>query len=64
MKLYDCGCGGIPQVIYKINDNLEYAVVCETCGNQTPVCHTVKEAVVLWNQTYFRALPSYEMVPA
>ena len=64
MKLYDCDCGGIPQVIYEISNKLKYAVICESCGNQTPVCKTVREAVALWNQTYYRALPSYEIKSA
>lgn len=61
MKLHDCDCGGIPQVTYEINDNIEYVVVCAACGNQTPVCESLREAVALWNQTYSRALPPYEV---
>ena len=64
MKLQDCSCGGIPQVTYNINDNLEFSVVCETCGNQTPVCESLREAVVIWNKTYCRALNPYEIASA
>ena len=61
MNLQDCKCGGIPHVIYNIDGDLAFAVICENCGNQTPVCENLKDAVVLWNLIYFRALPSYEM---
>ena len=61
MKLHDCGCGGIPQVTYNIDEMLEFAVACEACGNQTPFCKSLKEAVVVWNRTYFRAFPEYEV---
>ena len=64
MKLKDCGCGGVPQVTYNVDDEFEFAVICEACGNQTPVCDNLKEAVALWNLIYFRALPSYAMEPA
>lgn len=60
MKLKDCGCGGIPQVTYEFSDNIKYAVVCAFCGTQTPVCEGLREAVVIWNQTYCCALPPYE----
>ena len=62
MKLHDCDCGGIPQVTYATNDNIEYVVVCAACGNQTPICESLREAVALWNQTYSRALAPYEIV--
>ena len=64
MKLQDCFCGGIPQVTYNINNNIEFAVVCETCGNQTPACEGLKEAVDIWNQTYCCVLTAYEKEPA
>ena len=64
MKLKDCDCGGIPHVIYNNNYDLEFIVICRTCGNQTPICENLKEAVALWNLIYFRALPSYEIQPA
>ena len=64
MKLHDCDCGGIPHVTYNIEGDLKFIVICETCGNQTPVCENIKEAISLWNLIYFRALPSYEMQPA
>ena len=61
MKLKDCECGGIPEATYNINDNTEFVIGCTACGNQTPVCESLREAVTLWNQTYCCALPSYEM---
>ena len=64
MKLKDCDCGGIPHVTYKIDGELEFIVICETCGNQTPICENLKEAITLWNLIYFRAFPSHEMQPA
>ena len=60
MKLKDCDCGGIPEVTYNIDGNSESVVVCEACGNQTPVCETLEEAVALWNQTYCCTLSPYE----
>ena len=62
MKLQDCGCGGIPQVTYNVNEMLEFAVTCEVCGNQTPFCESLKEAVGIWNSIYFRAFPEYELI--
>ena len=62
MKLKDCDCGGIPEVAYNINDNAEFAVICTACGNQTPVCGSLREAIILWNKTYCRSLKQYEMV--
>ena len=64
MKLKDCDCGGIPHVTYNIDSDLEFIVICRTCGNQTPICENLKEAVTLWNLIYFRALPSHEIQPA
>ena len=64
MKLKDCDCGGIPEATYKIDGNSEFVVVCEACGNQTPVRETLEEAVALWNQTYCRALSLHQMEPA
>ena len=61
MRLKDCDCGGVPQVTYNMDDKFEFAVICEACGNQTPVGDNLKEVVTLWNLIYFRALPSYEM---
>ena len=60
MKLHDCGCGGIPHVTYNVNGNLEFAVTCEACGNQTPFCESLKEAVGVWNRIWFRAFPDYQ----
>jgi hypothetical protein len=60
MKLKDCDCGRIPQVNYNINGDSEYAVVCSACGNQTPVCETISEAVSLWNQIYCCPLTLHE----
>ncbi len=64
MKLKDCDCGGIPHVTYDMDDDLEFTVVCEACGNQTPACENLREGVSLWNLIYFRALRSVEMEPA
>lgn len=61
MKLHDCDCGGIPRVTYETNDNIAYAVVCAACGNQTPICESLREAVAHWNQIYCRALPPFEV---
>jgi hypothetical protein len=47
MKLHDCGCGGIPQVSYSMKNNLEFAVVCEACGNQTSFCEDLTEAIAI-----------------
>ena len=64
MKLQDCDCGGVPQVTYEINDHNDFVVGCAACGNQTPSCETLREAVLLWNQIYCCALPPYETEPA
>ena len=64
MKLQDCDCGGTAQVTYNIDDNAEFVVGCAACGNQTPVCESLNEAVSLWNQIYCCALPPSEIVPA
>ncbi len=61
MKLKGCDCGGIPHVTYNIDGNLEFIVICRICGNQTPICENLKDAVTLWNLIYFRALPTYEI---
>ena len=61
MKLKDCGCGGIPQVNYKIDAYGDFVITCTNCDNSTPKCYSLVEAVSLWNQTYWNALPPYEM---
>ena len=61
MKLKDCDCGGIAEVTYNLNDNIEFVVGCTACGNQTPNCESLKEAVTLWNHSYCNAFYSYEM---
>ena len=62
MKLRDCDCGGIPEVVNNFNDNKEFVIACHACGNQTPICDSLREAIILWNQTYCRSLKRYEMV--
>ena len=64
MKLKDCDCGGIAQVTYEINEHNEFVIGCTVCGNQTPICESLREAVSLWNQIYYCALPPYENEPA
>ena len=64
MKLQDCDCGGIAQVTYEINEHNNFVVVCAVCGNQTPNCESLIEAVSLWNRTYCYALPHYAVEPA
>ena len=64
MKLKDCDCGGTPQVTYDINDNREFAVGCDACGNQTPPCSSLVKATSLWNQIYSCTLPAYEIEAA
>jgi len=64
MKLKDCACGGIPKVTYRLNDKIEFRVGCTACDNRTPVCRNLREAVILWNQTYWCDLHSYEMESA
>ena len=49
------------QVNYEINDNIEYSVVCAVCGNQTPICKNLLDAIRLWNQSYCCALPPHEI---
>ena len=53
MKLHDCGCGGIPQVTYKIDSKSEFTVSCLICGSTTPVFDNVKDAVKTWNSFYW-----------
>ena len=64
MKLQDCGCGGIPQVTYEINEHNNFVVGCTVCDNRTPMCESLREAVSLWNQIYCCTLPSYEIETA
>jgi len=64
MKLHDCGCGGIPQVSYGMNNNLEFTVVCEACGNQTPICEDLTDAIAIWNRTYRHVLPPFALESA
>ena len=64
MKLRDCDCGGIAQVTYEINEHNDFVISCTVCGNQTPICQSLREAVSLWNQIYHCALPPYENEPA
>ena len=61
MKLKDCSCGGTPQVTYDINKNSNFVVDCAACGNQTPACGSLTEAVAQWNQIYCCALSPYEL---
>jgi hypothetical protein len=61
MKLKDCTCGGIPQVTEFFNDHIEFVVGCPACGNQTPTCKNLIEAISLWNQIYCCTLPPYEI---
>ena len=60
MKLQDCCCGSVPQVTYKINEHNDFLVACTNCDNSTPKCDSLIEAVLLWNQVYYCALPPYE----
>ena len=64
MKLYDCGCGGTPQVSYGMNNNLEFTVACEACGNQTPICEDLTDAIAIWNRTYRHVLPPFVLESA
>jgi len=64
MKLQDCDCGGIAQVTYKIYEHSHFVVECTFCGNSTPICESLIEAVSLWNRIYCCALPAYETEPA
>ena len=64
MKLKDCDCGGKAQVTYEINEHNNFVVGCTICDNRTPTCGSLIEAVTLWNQIYWYALPSYETEPA
>ncbi len=64
MKLQDCDCGGMAQVTYKINEHNDFVVGCIVCGNRTPTCENLMEAVLLWNQIYCCALPPYVTEPA
>jgi hypothetical protein len=61
MKLKDCDCGGIPEISYNIDDKIEFVVACVACGNQTPACRNLREAVTSWNQKYCCGLHAYEM---
>ena len=64
MKLKDCDCGGAAKVTYDTNGNGKFVVGCIACGNQTPSCESVEEAVTLWNKTYCCALIPYNKVSA
>jgi hypothetical protein len=64
MKLKECGCGCLAQVTYKINEHNNFVVGCTVCDNRTPICESLIEAVSLWNQIYWYALPPYETEPA
>ena len=64
MKLKDCDCGGIPEVNYNLNDDIKFVVRCSACGNQTPICKSIKEAAALWNKVYCIALPKQEIESA
>jgi hypothetical protein len=64
MKLQDCGCGGIPQVSYNMTNNHEFTVACEACGNQTPICEDLPEAIAIWNKTYRNVLPRFALKSA
>jgi hypothetical protein len=45
-------------------DNFEFVVFCAACGNQTPVCESLREAVSLWHQIYCGVLPPNETAHA
>jgi len=60
MKLQDCCCGGMPEITYKINEHSDFVVACPNCDNSTPMCDSLIDAVSLWNQVYYCALPPYE----
>ena len=60
MKLHDCGCGGIPQVTYKIDPKSEFTVSCLICGSTTPVFDNLKDAVMRWNN-FCRELEQFKM---
>ena len=64
MKLHDCGCGGIPQVSYSMKNNLEFAVVCTACGNQTPICENLTDTIAIWNRIYHHVLPPFALESA
>jgi hypothetical protein len=53
MKPHDCGCGGIPQVTYTIDQQKEFSVSCPICGSSTPVSNNLKAAVTTWNSYYW-----------
>jgi len=54
MKLYDCYCGGIPQVTYRIDNQSEFTISCPVCGNGTPAFARLKDAVSQWNRYFCR----------
>ena len=60
MKLQDCCCGGIPEVTYMINEHSDFVVACNNCDDSTPKWDSLRDAVSLWNQVYYCALPPYE----
>jgi len=60
MKLKDCGCGGKPQVTYKIDEHGDFVIACTNCGNSTPKCYSLKEVVSQWDQVYCCTLPPHE----
>ena len=60
MKLQNCCCGGLPEVTCKINRHNDFVIACANCDNSTPKCDRLGEAVSLWNQVYYCALPPYE----
>jgi len=61
MKLHDCGCGGVPQVTYTIDQQNEFSVSCPICGSSTPVFNNLKDAVATWN-SYYRAIEHRDLV--
>lgn len=56
MKLHDCGCGGIPQVICRIDGQSEFAVSCPICGSSTPAFDKLKDAVSEWNDNCWQRI--------
>lgn len=62
MKLHDCCCGAKPQVTYKIDKSGDFVIACTNCDNSTPECYSLQEAVSLWNEQYYCALPPYDFV--
>ena len=54
MKLKGCECGGTPELVHDLENNL-YSVECPQCNSTTPQYSYIDDSQQMWNTWCFKA---------